>query len=89
MQAQKGSRGKVLLFFFTSALVGGWMVNDTATLPFPTGKESSYPFYRRIEGPKADLDGNRKSRIYRVSNPGLSNPEQVAIPTDLSRLTHK
>ena len=38
-------------------------------------------------GPRAGLDGCGKSRPHRDSIPGSSNPQPVAIPTELSRPT--
>ena len=38
-------------------------------------------------GPRAGLDGCGKSRPHRDSIPGPSSPQEVAIPTELSRPT--
>ena len=40
-------------------------------------------------GPRAGLDGCGKSRLHRDSIPGPSSPQQVAIPTHLSRPPYK
>ena len=69
----------------TSALDGvGGQRHDPATL-LP-GK-TRYPLYRRLGGPKAGLDGCRKSRLHRDSIPGPFSPLRVAISTELSRLS--
>ena len=36
-------------------------------------------------GPRAGLEGCGKSRLHRDSNPELSNPQRIAIPTTLFR----
>ena len=60
-------------------------------------KATTRPLYRREKpgthciggwmGPRAGRDGCGKSRLHRDSMPGLSSPQRVAIPTELSRPT--
>jgi hypothetical protein len=68
--------------FLTSALNGvGGQRHAPATLP--PGSETQNPFYRRLGGPRGQLDGCRKSFLHRDSIPG----QRVAILTTLSRAT--
>ena len=58
---------------------------DAAALP--QGK-ARYPLYRRLGGPKWQVwKGEGKLVSHRESIPGPPSPQQVAIPTELSRLT--
>ena len=41
---------------------------------FTPGKETRYPLYSRLGGPRACLDGCGKSRPHRDSIPGPSSP---------------
>jgi len=61
MKAQRRSRGSVLLFLLTSALDGvvGQRDNPAA---LPPGN-ARYPLYRRLDGPKAGVEGCGKSRL--------------------------
>jgi len=47
-------------------------------------KETQYPQYRRLGGPKAHLDGCRKSHPHQDLIPGPSSPQRVALPTMLA-----
>ena len=44
------------------------------------GKESRYPLYRRLGGPRASLDGCGKSRFHRDSIPWPFSPQRVSYP---------
>ena len=46
------------------------------------------PIIGGLVGPSAGLDGGGKSRPHRDSIPGMSSPQRVAIPTELSRPTN-
>ena len=66
----------------TSAVEG---VEGSASHPGSTllpGK-TRYPLYRRLGGPQGRSGLVRKISPYRVSNPGPSSPQAVAIPTEL------
>jgi hypothetical protein len=41
---------------------------------FIPNKESRYPFYRRLRGPRAGVDNSEISHAHRGSNPGRSSP---------------
>ena len=51
---------------------------------FTHGKESRYPFYRRLSGRRTRLDWCGKSRPHWNSIPGLSSQYRVAVPTEPS-----
>jgi hypothetical protein len=51
----------------------------------PPGKEIRYPLYRRLDGPRARLDGCGKSRPDRNPIPRPYVPYRVAVPSTLSR----
>jgi hypothetical protein len=86
-QAKKAQRGVEVSYTLslTSALDG---VCGQRHVPaaLPPGK-TSYPLYRRLGGPRAYLDGCRKSRSHRDSIPRPSSPWRVAILTELYRPT--
>jgi hypothetical protein len=54
----------------------------------PQGK-TRYPFYRRLGGPQSRPGQLRKISPHRDSIPGPSNPQRVAIPTEISRPAKK
>jgi hypothetical protein len=58
-KAQRGSRG-ITLLFLSAQDEGGWSTPRPGR--FTPGKETRYPFYRRLVGPRAGLDGCGKSR---------------------------
>jgi hypothetical protein len=67
------------------------MGGDWSTLypgRFTPGKGTRYPFCRGWVGPRASLDGCGKFHHRQDSMPRPSSPEQVAIPTELSRPTY-
>ena len=70
----------------TSALdgVGGQRHAPAALLP---GKRPCTPSTGGWVGPRAGLDGCGKSLLRRISIPGQSSPQRVAIPTELPRPT--
>jgi len=61
MKAQRGRRVFLYTFLYNSALNGGaWSALLTGS--FIPGKETWYPFYKRLDGPRAGLVGCKKSR---------------------------
>ena len=84
-KAQRGSRRIALLFLQPRRSMGmGRQRHAPAALP--PGK-NRYPLYRRLGGPQGLLNGCGKPRPQRDSIPGPSTPQQVALPTELSRPT--
>jgi hypothetical protein len=62
-------------------------LHDPAALP--PGKETRYSLYRRLGGPQG-----RSGLVWKISPPwdsipGPSSLKRVAIPTELTRFTHK
>jgi hypothetical protein len=69
----------------TSALDGcGWLTPHPGR--FPPAKVTQYKLHVRPGGPGAGLKRCGKSCPHQYSIPGPSNPQQVALPTELSRL---
>jgi hypothetical protein len=67
--------------------VGGGVNHPLSSAPLPPGKRSGIHCIGSWMGPRADLDGCRKSLSRRDSILGPSSPYRVAIPTELSRPT--
>ena len=60
VKSKRGSRGNSSTFSLTLALDKGGCVTSRPYL-LPPGKETRYPFYRRLRGSQAGLDGCGKS----------------------------
>ena len=60
--------------------VGGQHLAPAALVPGKT----RYPFYRRLGGPRAGLDGPGKSRLHHDSFPRPSRPYRIDVATMLS-----
>jgi hypothetical protein len=84
--AQRGGfRGiLVALHFVDLGARRGWVVSTTPRPLYPQERPGTYCTGGWV-GPKTGLDMCEKSRLYRGSIPGPSNPWPVAIPTELSR----
>ena len=80
--AHRESRGIALLCFQTSALEECEGSASGSVRFLPPGK-TRYPLYRRLGGPQG-RSGRRKTSPHWDSIPGLSSPQSVAIPTELS-----
>ena len=76
------------LFLYSFFKIGArWGVGGQRHAPaaLPLGK-NRYPLYRRLGGLQGPSGRVRKiSPPQQDSNPGPSSPQQVAIPTELSR----
>ena len=82
----EGEQKYISTLSLTSALDGsGWLTPRPGR--FTSGKDTRYPFYRRISGLHARPGWVRKISPHRDSIPGPSSPSRVAIPTELSRPT--
>ena len=68
MKSQRFSRGIALLFVKLGTR-WRWVVNSTPRTALPQGMRSFNNFTRTRVGPRAGLDGCRKSRPYRVFFP--------------------
>jgi hypothetical protein len=62
----------------------GWVVNATPRPLYPPERPGTHCIGGWV-GPRSGLDRCGKSRLHRNSIPGPSSPQQVAIPTALSR----
>ena len=82
MRAQRGSRGKVLLFLTLALDGGGWLIPRPGR--FTPGKETRYPLYRRLGGPQF-----RSGRVRKISPPtGILSPDRPARSESLYRLRY-
>ena len=86
-ESQEGQQMYFSSISFTSALDGCWW-STPSTDNYTPRNETQYLSYRKLGRPQGRSAQVRKSRPYRNSIPGPSNPYKVAPPTELSRPTH-
>jgi hypothetical protein len=87
-KAKRGGRGIALLFPDLGTR-RGWVVSITPRPPYPRERPSTHCTGGWV-GPRAGLDVCKKSLLPPGFNiPGLSSPEPVAIPTELSQPDRK
>ena len=82
-KSMKGEQKYSCTLSLTQALVGGGCLTPRPGR-FTPGKQTRYPLYRRLGGPKGRSGRVRKISPHRESIPGTS-PQQADIPTEISR----
>ena len=73
-----------LFYFFNLGARWGRLANVTPRPPYPLGNRSSTHYAVSRVGPKGGLCICGKSCLHRDSISGLSSPQRVAIPTELT-----
>jgi hypothetical protein len=73
MKAQRGAEVQLYSFFNLSTR-WGWVVNATPWAALPLGESASIHFIGGWVGPRASLDGCRKSHTHSESIAGRSSP---------------